>query len=197
MTSLQLSDDEIAALSARERHQLIWRLSRVEIPGLPAPGAIRSMRRRRLALMLTAVAVLIPWTIYLGFTLPDRHVAGNWTLTWVGFDVVLLLVFAATAVFGLLRRQLVVFGAFASGVLLVSDAWFDVTTADAHELPVAVATAVLFELPLAAVLIGSAFRLTRLMAARLFLSQPSDHIWTLRLPIAERAEGDDCREDPV
>lgn len=184
-----LTDDDIARMTSRERRQLIWQLSRTELPPLPHPRALLSMRRRRLMLMLSAVAVLIPWTVYLGLTLPPQHVSRNWTLTWVGFDVVLLLVFATTAVLGLLRRQLVVFGAFASGVLLVADAWFDVTTAGHHDLPGAVASAVLVELPLAALLISSAFRLLRIMATRLGLLEPGSRLWSVRLPFAELFDG--------
>lgn len=166
MATLDITDDDIALLSARERRELIWRLSRAELPGFPNARALRAMRLRRLVPVIVAVVALIPWTVYLANTLPDRHVVRHWPVTWVGFDILLLLVFAATAVFGLLRRQAVVFGAFASGLLLVCDAWFDVTTAGAHGLAGAVAAAVFVELPMAALLMSGAFRVIRLMSSR-------------------------------
>ena len=45
---------------------------------------------------LVAVA-LVPWTLYLTFTLPSRHVTFHYDLAWVGFDVALAASFAATA----------------------------------------------------------------------------------------------------
>jgi hypothetical protein len=90
--------------------------------------------------MTLGAAVLVPWTAYLGVSLPNRYVARHWTLTWVGFDVVLIVMFGSTAVLGLLRRQLVVVTAFSSGVLLLCDTWFDITTANAHDRLVSIAT---------------------------------------------------------
>jgi hypothetical protein len=40
--------------------------------------------------------VLVPWTIYLGFDLPDRQESSHYNIAWVGFDVMLLVVLAAT-----------------------------------------------------------------------------------------------------
>ena len=45
---------------------------------------------RRLTVLLALVAVaLVPWTLYLTFTLPSRHVTIHYDLAWVGFDVAL------------------------------------------------------------------------------------------------------------
>jgi hypothetical protein len=52
--------------------------------------------------------------------------------------------------------------AFASGVLLLCDAWFDVLTAKRGDFTVSVLTAVLAELPLAVVLIIGPLRIARL-----------------------------------
>ena len=54
----------------------------------------------------------------------DSHLA-----VWMGFDCVLIVFMAATAVLGWMRRQLVVLPAFTTGILLICDAWFDVLTA--------------------------------------------------------------------
>lgn len=189
MTVLDISDEQIAALTRAQRQDLIRRLSRHNLHGLPGLDAVERMRRRRLAVMITGVVVLLPWTVYLGLTLPDRHVAENWSVTWVGFDTLLLVTFAATAVLGVLRRQLVALAAFASAILLLCDAWFDITTSTyGSEFWWAVGTAVVFEIPLAVLLAGSALKLIRFMAVRLCLIEPDDRVWTAPMPIAELVE---------
>ena len=119
-----VSDAQIAAMSAAERRELITRLERPIGELVTESGFVR-MRRVRLVLMAGAIVGLIPWIVYLSITLPDRYIANNWTATWVGFDILLLLFMASTAVLGLLRRQLLILAAFTTGVLLVCDAWFD------------------------------------------------------------------------
>jgi hypothetical protein len=48
--------------------------------------------------LLTGASVgLIPWIVLLAITLPHRYVASHWTVTWVGFDIVLLGCLAPTA----------------------------------------------------------------------------------------------------
>src|SRR5579885_3149530 len=114
---MALSDEEIAAMTPGERRDLIARLAPPISELMPRGADVRRIRRTRLAVITTAAVVLIPWTVYLGASLPDRYVARHWTLTWVGFDAVLAAMFTATAVLGLMQRQLVVLLAFASGVL--------------------------------------------------------------------------------
>jgi hypothetical protein len=86
-----------------------------------------------------------------------------------------------TALLGWLRRQLVLLTAFTTGILLICDVWFDVVTAGAAEFWVAVLTAALAELPLAAIMITSALRIVRLTATRLWLLDPGTPLW--RLPL--------------
>jgi hypothetical protein len=86
---------------------------------------------------------LIPWTIYLGFTLPQSYSAQHWQLTWVGFDILLLGFMIATAVLGFVGHHLLTLFAFTTGVLLVCDAWFDVLTARRGYFAVSILTAVL------------------------------------------------------
>src|SRR5690349_7277018 len=109
---MNLSDDDISALTADERRDLMWRLARPVGDVLPPGFDIRRVRRTRVTIMTCSAAALVPWTVYLGASLPGRYVARHWTLTWVGFDVILALMFTATALLGLLRRQLVVLAAF-------------------------------------------------------------------------------------
>jgi hypothetical protein len=120
------------------------------------------IRRMREWLALTAAIALIPWTIYLGLTLPQNYTAQHWVATWVGFDILLLAFMLATAVLGFIRHQWLTLFAFSTGVLLVCDAWFDVLTAKRGDFAVSILTAALGELPLAVVLIGGSLRIARL-----------------------------------
>jgi hypothetical protein len=184
-----LSDAQIAAMTAEQRRELIWRLARPVSEVLPSRIDIRRLRRHRITLMSVAAAALVPWTIYLGVSLPDRYVARHWTLTWVGFDVVLATMFAATTVLGLLRRQLVALTSFASGVLLLCDAWFDVTTANAHDRPFAIATAVVAEVPIAALLLSSALLIVRISARRVFAIGSTEPLWHAPLLLVDDDPG--------
>lgn len=184
MSDVQISEEQIAAMSHEERRELIMRLARASATIVPVPQA-RRIRRRRLVLNITAVLVLLPWIVYLALQLPDHYVARNWATAWVGFDVLLLVMFALTAILGLLRRQLLVLTAFGTGVLLICDAWFDVITAAPSDRWFSAATALLVELPVAALLIGGALRLTKISAERLWLLEPGQPLWTVPLSIAD------------
>jgi len=129
------------------------RLERPLDESLPAPVVAR-MRRRRLALMIGVAIGLIPCIVFLVITLPANYVA-------VGLDVLLVAFMVTTAVLVFLRRQLVLLTAFTTGVLLICDAWFAVTTAGPHNLWVSALTATLVELPLAAILITTPLRILR------------------------------------
>jgi len=180
MTEGLVSDALIAAMSPAERRELIHRLERPLDDLLPTPTFER-VRRIRLVLMIGAIAGMIPWTIYLAITLPDRYVTYNWTMTWVGFDILLVLFMVATMVLGLLRRQLLILAAFTTGVLLACDAWFDAMTAAPADRWLSILTAVLAELPLAVLLITGALRILRLTANRLWLLNPRAPLWQVPL----------------
>ena len=94
---------------------------------------------------------LLPWTLWLGLSLPSRKVAEHWDLAWVGFDLVLAGALLATSI-ALLRRSAAVQGfAAATAALLLADAWFDVITASTvKERWFAIGLALVAELPLAA-----------------------------------------------
>ena len=175
-----LSDAQIAALSPAERHQLIQRLERPLSELVPIARA-RRIRWGWLGIMIGGTLVLIPWVVYLSFALPDDYLVHDWTATWVGFDLLLLALMAATVVFGMLRRQVMLLTAFATGILLVCDAWFDLMTAGSGDFWVAVLTAALGDLPLAAVLITGTLRLIRFTAIRVWLLEPRTPLW--RLPL--------------
>ena len=160
---MQISEEQIAAMSHQERRELMMRLARASSAIVPLPQA-RRIRRRRLALNFTAVLFLLPWIVYLALRLPDHYVARNWATAWVGFDVFLLVMFALTAILGLLRRELLVLAAFGTGVLLICDAWFDVSLAfGTPGIWMSAALAAFVELPLALFLIHRAYALISTM----------------------------------
>lgn len=102
--------------------------------------------------VLAAMAVLLPpWAVYLAVVLPGEHVAPNWDVVWVGFDLALSAL-AAAALIALRRRSSwtpVLAGALAAA--LACDAWFDVMTSTGDERSLAVVLAVIVELPVAAI----------------------------------------------
>jgi hypothetical protein len=96
--------------------------------------------------------VLIPWTIFLGFELPTRQLAPHYNIAWVGFDVILLVTLGATGHFALRRSPYLAVASTAAATLLVVDAWFDVMTSPpGFQFFESLTTAILIELPLAAV----------------------------------------------
>lgn len=182
MAGIDLTDEQIRAMDPSERKSLIERLERPAADLVPSRSTIAHTRRVRLELMIGGSLSLIPWIGFLALTLPNRYMARNWSATWVGFDVGLVVLMATTAILGWQRRQLLILSAVATGVLLICDAWFDIMTATPDDVWVSVATAVFGELPLAVILIDGALRLIRQMASRLWLLQPGMHVWQLRLP---------------
>jgi hypothetical protein len=115
--------------------------------------AIQIPLPRWVTALLALVAVgLVPWIFYLTFTLPSRHVTFHYDLAWVGFDVALVVSFAATAWAAFRGSQWLVPLATVTGTMLVCDAWFDVVTSQSGgEMWEAIVEAALAELPLAAV----------------------------------------------
>ena len=191
-----LTDEQIATMSPAERHELIRRLVRPVDDLVPSHRWLRRTRELRILLLVVSSVVLAPWIVYLAVSLPPRYVAHNWDVTWVGFDVLLLVLMVATAVLGYLRRQMLVLTAFATGILLVCDAWFDVLTAHGDDQVWSLVTALLVELPLAAVLITGSMQILRLVAARLWALDDGAHAWQVQIPLpsdADRAVGRPAR----
>lgn len=136
--------------------------------GTPALGGGVEQRQRNVARIYTAfVVVLIPWTIYLGLTLPRRSVARHYDLAWVGFDCLIVVALARTAWLAWRGRPSVVMPAVATATLLMADAWFDVVTSSASQVWRALLLALVVELPCAALSLGIAHRaITHLTWAR-------------------------------
>lgn len=115
-------------------------VTRVELPRWVVP-----------VLGLTA-AGLVPWTLYLTFSLPSRHITERYDVAWVGYDCILLCAITWTAVCGVRGLRWLVPAAATTGTLLVADAWFDVVTSiGTSDWIEAVLQAVFAELPLAAI----------------------------------------------
>jgi hypothetical protein len=131
-------------------------------PEAPTTTPAPSVRRWLAVLTLAACLAMVPWTVRLAATLPERYVTQHWSVTWVGFDTLLLISFGFTA-WATLRRSRSVWAATAvTATLLGCDAWFDVTTASTGaDLVVSAITAAGGELPLAAALIYLARRPAR------------------------------------
>ncbi|MEV6909363.1 hypothetical protein [Amycolatopsis sp. NPDC051071] len=118
------------------------------------------IRRILLTLLAGAAVCLVPWTVYLAHTLPDRYDTGQWRTAWVGFDIALLLCFAAGAWLGLRRRRAAVPLLSATAALLCCDAWFDVMLGwTSAERWTSIALAAFVEVPIAVVLALAARRL--------------------------------------
>ncbi|OXM42733.1 hypothetical protein CFP71_42315, partial [Amycolatopsis thailandensis] len=118
------------------------------------------IRRMLLTLLAGAAVLLVPWTVYLAHTLPDRYDTGQWRTAWVGFDVALLLCFAAGAWLGLRRRRAAVPLLSATAAMLCCDAWFDVMLGwTSSERWASVALAAFVEIPVAVLLALAARRL--------------------------------------
>ena len=83
---------------------------------------------------------------------------------------------------------MLVLTAFATGVLLVCDAWFDVVTAHGDDQTWSVVSALVVELPLAAFLIIGALQILRLVAARLWALDAGQHAWQVRIPLPSEAD---------
>jgi hypothetical protein len=180
MTDGILTDEQIAALTPEQRRELIIRLEQ-PLSDVIDPVLLSRIRRTRLGLMIGGSIAMIPWLVYLGFTLPNSYVAQHWTATWVGFDLLLVTFMLATAVFGYLRRQVLLFAAFTAGVLLICDAWFDLMTAGPNDIWLSLVTAVGVEVPLGIFMITGAQRIMRLTMMRLWMLNPGMRLWHLPL----------------
>ena len=122
----------------------------VPVP-VPVPVKVTAARPNHAARLLVGLGLaLLPWLVVLATTLPSTTTVSHWSLAWVGLDCLEAVGLISTGVLlrrGDPRRCLT---AMATSVLLVCDAWFDVTTsAPGAEVASAVAMALLVELPLA------------------------------------------------
>jgi hypothetical protein len=113
--------------------------------------------------------ILLPWIVYLAYSLPSRQVSADSDVAWAGFDVMLLAALASTGYFALRRSRYLATAATAAAALLIVDAWFDVVTTLPGQRLEPVALAVLVELPLASVCTWLSLHTQQLAERRLVL----------------------------
>jgi hypothetical protein len=130
--------------------------------GDPGGRGPRGMRARLGLAYVVAGVAMIPWVFYLSLTLPASATDGHWALAWVGLDSCEALALFVTGRLLLRADNRCALAAMATAVLLLTDAWFDVTSAaPGDELLTAIAMAVFAEIPIALACIALALRLTR------------------------------------
>ena len=106
--------------------------------------------RWEVALIGVAALILLPWTVYLTVTLPDRHEVNNWHVAWVGFDIGLAASLGLCVITIMRRSAWLPAAAASSATLFACDAWFDCVTANpGREFAASLASALFAELPLA------------------------------------------------
>lgn len=158
-------EEELRRMTPQERQRLRSVLADIDAQD----PANRTAGRRRaiiLAVIIVCCLVLAVWIGLLAVTLPKYYRSGGWRGAWVGFDIALLVAFAATGWASWKRRQILIVCLVVVATLLCCDAWFDVVL-DAHTKGfwLSLLSAVLIELPLAGVAILGARRLLRMTNA--------------------------------
>ncbi|MET7475126.1 hypothetical protein ABZT17_12300 [Streptomyces sp. NPDC005648] len=96
--------------------------------GLAVGAVAVALKRWTLLLVGAAAVLLVPWMVVLGLTLPASTEVRNWSLAWIGLDVLMAAGCAATALLGLRGDPTVRLTASATAAVAVLDAWFDITT---------------------------------------------------------------------
>jgi hypothetical protein len=160
-----INEADLRQMSPGERRKLARSLAGI---GYPQPlFGIYLTRSRRLGVLVSIAActVLVAWIIVLVLTLHRSFHAQHWKGAWVGFDLILLLAFAATGWAFWRGRQIVIACLLVTGTLLCCDAWFDVVLdLGSSDVWLSVASAVFVELPMAFLMFNAARRLIRLSA---------------------------------
>jgi hypothetical protein len=173
-------------MDPRERAELMRALAALAREDPFAERSLRVRRRLGITFLTAACLFLIPWIVLLALTLPRHYQAGQWGVAWTGFDIALLLGLGGTALASLLRRQIMVGFMIITATLLCADAWFDVMLSwGSSEAPLSIATALLVELPIAALMVAGARRVTdytiRALMHRAGLTGHRPSLWRIRL----------------
>jgi hypothetical protein len=167
-----IDEQELRRMTPQQRQELMCTLAAMD-PAGSLPG---STGRRRRAIILVVIivccVVLASWTGLLAATLPRYYRTGGWRGAWVGFDVALLVTFVATGWASYRRRQVLIICLVVLATLLCCDAWFDVVLdARTKGFEFSLLSALLVELPLAALAIAGARRLLRMTSGVLLRYQ--------------------------
>lgn len=180
-------------MSPEERRQLAQALAAIDEPHVLADRRFESRRRLALLIFMGSCVVLVGWIVVLMLTLPKHYTASHWRPAWVGFDIALLGAFAATAWASWRERQVLVLCLTITATLLCCDAWFDlVLDLGTPNFVMSLVSAVVAEIPLAALLFTGAWRLMRMSVGVVMrlegIISPVPPLW--RTPLfAEGLEG--------
>jgi hypothetical protein len=188
-----IDEAELRQMSPEERARLLRAIAAIDEPHLLDDP--RLLRWRWLAIRITAgvCIVLAGWTALLAATLPSRYTTAQWGPAWVGFDVALLAAFAVTGWALWHRRQVVIGCLIVTATLLCCDAWFDVMLDwGSSGFWLSLASALLAELPVAAILVLRARWLMR-MTMRMVMAHtghvgPVPPLW--RIPMFDTEPGE-------
>jgi hypothetical protein len=181
-----IDDAELRQMSPEDRRRLARALAAIDHPGLMHDPEVERDRRLGLFVSVACCVALAGWIVVLVLTLQRQYTATHWRGAWVGFDFLLLTAFAATAWAFWRERQVVIMCLVVTGTLLCCDAWFDlILDLGTPGIWESVASAVLVELPLAAVLFAAARQLVRLSVRAVMQLQgergPVPSLW--RIPL--------------
>ena len=179
-------EERLRELGHAERLRLIRALVAMESPD---PAADQVPRRRQavgLAAIIICCVILAAWICVLAVTLPRYYTAGGWRAAWVGLDLAELAAFAATGWAAWRRRQVLIICLAVLATLLFCDAWFDVVLdVRTAGLELSLLSAVVIELPLAALAAWGAQRLLLMSVAVVRRyegeSGPRPSLWQARL----------------
>jgi hypothetical protein len=167
-----LDEQELRSMSPQERLRLRQKLAALDERDLPAGEAGERRRKILLAAIVVCCIALAIWIGVIAVTLPRYYRAGGWRGAWVGFDIAELGAFMVTGWAAWKRRQILIICLVVLATLLCCDAWFDVVLdARTKGFLFSLLSAVLVELPLAAVAILLARRLLRTTNAMLLRSR--------------------------
>ena len=181
-----LDESDLQQMTPEERAHLARALASLNARSITPTPLSQHRRRILIAACLVGVVLLSIWIGVLEVKLPRDYRAGGWRAAWVGFDIALLLTFAATAWAAWRRRQILIGCLMVLATLLCCDAWFDITLDwGTRGFMVSVLSAALIELPLAVLALIGARRLLRLTIGRLELlsgfSGPVPAFWQVPL----------------
>jgi hypothetical protein len=69
---------------------------------------------------------MIPWVIYLGYSLHNQHISKNWDITWIGLDIAQISSLLITGLLAKINSIYMIVMASITGTLFITDAWFDI-----------------------------------------------------------------------
>jgi hypothetical protein len=158
--------DDLRRMSPLERQELRQALAVLDEYDPRAAAAGNRRRRILLIAVIVCCLALAAWIGILATTLPRYYTSGGWRGAWVGFDIAELAAFAATGWAAYKRRQVLIICLIVLATLLCCDAWFDVLLdARTKGFIWSLLSALLIELPLAAIAVLGARRLLRMTNA--------------------------------